>query len=260
VLALTALHDRHLLASPNSRQTDVELYHASRTAAIFNKKLREPLKADDRDPMWVTAALLGVAAMCWVDASCVEEAWPLTAPKPTDLDWIRLSESKSVIWQLTDPLREGGRFRPMAGEFQNNYMAVRVLEDTVGFEGLPSGLTSLCEINEQSTAHTNPYFLSLQAIAVMESIEYNSKNILAVLLFLRHITSPFQTLLKKRDPRALLLLAYWYAQVLNTCWWIERRSALECKAICLYLEKYHADKPRVLELLFFPKMRCGLVD
>jgi hypothetical protein len=146
----------------------------------------------------------------------------------------------------------------LAGVFERKYMPVQVPEDTVRFEGLPSRLTSLCEIDEQSTPHTNLYFLSLQAITVMELIKYNNKNILAVLLFLRHITSPFYTLLEKRDPWTLLLLAYWCAQVLNTCWWIERRSALECEIISLYLEKYYADKPRVLELLWFPKMRCGL--
>lgn len=260
VQALTALHDRHLSPTPNFRQTYAELYHASRAAALFNAKLSSPLKAEDRDPIWATAALLGIAAMCWMEASCVEEAWPLAPRGATDLDWIQMSEKKAAVWEITQPLREGGRFRHLAGEYQRNYEALRAAQVKTGIKELPSGLTNLCEVDEHSTEHNNPYFNALVGLACAMSVESTRANILVLLSFIGHMNPQFQKLLKEKDPRAMLLLAYWYAKIWDTTWWLERRSALECKAICLYLERYHADETRVLELLSVPKMRCGLAN
>jgi hypothetical protein len=38
---------------------------------------------------------------------------------------------------------------------------------------------------------------------------------------------------------------------------MDRRATLECQAICLYLERYSTDG-KILELLEFPRTRCGL--
>lgn len=47
----------------------------------------------------------------------------------------------------------------------------------------------------------------------------------------------FKALLKEKDARAMLLLAYWYAKVCESQWWIKTRAILECTAICRYLER-----------------------
>lgn len=75
-----------------------------------------------------------------------------------------------------------------------------------------------------------------------------------------HMDDEFKTLLRGRDPRALLLVAYFYAKVWRSTWWMERRAVLECEAICLYLERNHADNKLLQEMLMVPKRRCGLAN
>jgi hypothetical protein len=260
VQALTALHDRILSPTSDTRQTQAELYHAAQAAALFNAKLSMPLEPDDCDPIWATAALLGIAAICWMEAASVEEAWPLTPPRSTDLDWIRMSKSKGLVWEMTNPIREGGRFRSMAVDQRRSQEAAKISRALMRIEELPSELARLCEVDEQSTVHTNPYLGALQGLAQALAVESSRNNMLVLLRFIWHISANFEQLLKERDARALLLMAYWYAKVRETVWWLERRSILECEAICLYLERYHADDTAILELLSFPKMRCGLLN
>lgn len=259
VQALTALHDRILSQDPSPCQTSVELYHASRAAALFNAKLSQPLQPQDRDPLWVTAALLGIAAMCWMEASSVEDAWPLTTRKSTDLNWIHISRSKAAVWDLTDPMREGGRFNLVAQEQLRDQKKSISSASKLGLDELPLRLLDLCEVDERSTAESNQYYSALMGLAQAMGVESNRANILVLLGFLGRMSDNFQGLLNEKDPRALLILAYWYGKVHGTMWWLDRRSKLECEAICKYLERYHPQEAEILDLLSYPKMRCGLL-
>jgi hypothetical protein len=258
VQAITALHDRILSPNPDPQQTRAELYHASRAAALFNAKLSQPLQQDDRDPLWATAALLGVAAMSWMEAGCAEEAWPLTVREPTDLDWIRISRSKVAVWELTDPMRVGSRFRRVVEEQKRNELVAKDIISKMGIDELPSKLLAVCEIDEYSSPETHPYLTALKGLAHAMAVESVRANLLILLSFIGRMGDDFQQLLRERDPRALLLMAYWYAKIKGTMWWLDRRSILEGQAICLYLERYHADDTEIMSLLSYPKMRLGL--
>jgi len=258
VQAVTALHDRILAPNPTPHQTRAELYHASRAAALFNKQLSQPLRPEDRDPLWATAALLGIAAMCWMEASCAEEAWPMKLRNPTDLDWIRISRSKAAVWDLTDPMRGGGRFRHMAEAQLRNQEAAQGIMAKLGIEELPAKLLALCDVDKYSTTESNPYLSALEGLGAAMAVEGIRANILILLGFVGKIDDDFQDLLKKRDPRAMLLMAYWYAKIKGTMWWLDRRSMLEGAAICKYLERNHADETEILELLSYQKMQLGL--
>jgi hypothetical protein len=258
VQALTALHDRMLSPNPNWRQTQVELYHASRAAALINAKLSQPLNAEDRDPLWATAALLGVAAMSWLEASCVEEAWPLAPRQPSDLDWIRISKSKSAVWELTNPMRIGGRFRSIAVEQVRSHEECEIVVAKLGVDDLPKRLLKLFEFDDSSTVESSRYFTALKGLGQAMAVESVRSNILILLRFIGTMTEDFQLLLKERDPRALLLQAFWYAKIKGPMWWLNRRSELEGPAICKYLERNHSDKTEIMELLSYPKSRFGL--
>src|ERR1700709_114010 len=121
VQTVTAVHDRYLSTSPwsiTSRQTATEFYHLTRAAALFNRKLSAPIKPEDRDPLWATAALLGIIAFSSIEASTPEAAWPLKPPEPSDLEWISMSEHKMAVWEVTQPLRVGSPFRGHAHDYQ----------------------------------------------------------------------------------------------------------------------------------------------
>ena len=84
------------------------------------------------------------------------------------------------------------------------------------------------------------------------------------------IRPEFYALLRTRDPRALVILAYWFALMCGggggggggvRQWWIVGRVKSECVAICSYLKHNHCcatDDPRIRALLHFPARLCGV--
>ncbi len=77
--------------------------------------------------------------------------------------------------------------------------------------------------------------------------------------FFSQIDPALDQLLADKDPGALLLLAYWYAKVIPfEGWFLGKRALIECRAICIYLERYHGDLPNLQDALAFPKAVCGM--
>ena len=61
----------------------------------------------------------------------------------------------------------------------------------------------------------------------------------------------YKSLLERKDPRALLILAWWNAKVCHVeeCWWIQRRIVLEGRAICRYLRRWAREMGESVEKL-----------
>ena len=255
IQTITAIHDRYLSQSPSSQRTIAEVYHWSRAAALFNQKLSTPIQSFDRDALWATAVLLCSTIFSSVEASTPEEAWPLKRSEPSDLEWLRMVCGKMVIWDLTNPLRSDSAFRNLA----INYECSDQLSRTTEFEGVPSAFIQLCGLENPSTAYNNPYNVAARALAPLLHTECNQSTMPRFLQFICDLPSDYKGLLEQKDPRALLLMAYWYAKICQSLWWTIRRANLECQATCLYLERYHSEQTAIQELLYFPKVRCGLV-
>jgi hypothetical protein len=211
-----------------------------------------PLEPPDRDALWATAALLGVIAFSLIDASTPEEAWPLNGH--SELEWLRMCLGKNVIWKIADPLRYGSVFNTVADELK-----AMVTPTSCGIEGVPSAFIKLYDLGGSSTAENNPYHAAVHSFAPLLHIECVQSSIPRFFSFISHIKPEFRMLLEQKDSRALLLLAYWYAKICHSQWWITRRALLECQATCLYLERYHAGETAIQELLLFPKIQCELL-
>ena len=252
---VTAIHDRYLYSSPKSRQTTTEAYHWSQAATLFNKKLSSPVQPFDRDAVWATAVLLCSTIFSSVEASDPEEAWPLKCPESSDLEWLRMLCGKLVIWDLTDPTRPDSAFHALADMHQSWDLSSIGSE----LESIPPAFIQLCGLENPSTACDNPYRAPMRALAPLLHIECNQSTVPNFLSFICGLQTDFKRLLEQKDPRALLMLAYWYAKICQSLWWTVRRAKLECQATCLYLERYHASETAIQEMLYYPKIRCGLV-
>lgn len=256
VQVITAIHDRYLSALPNSRQTLLEIYHWSQAVILFNRRLSSPIQESDFDALWSAAFLMGDIAFASIEASKPEEAWPLKHPEPCDLEWLRMSVGKMAIWDIAKPLRHKSIFHTIADKDKTGHPASAVITSRIF--GIPFTFNQLCGLNDLSTAYNNPYYTAVHALAPLLDIECDQSTIGRFLSFVNYMQPEFQGLLERKDPRALLLLAYWYAKVCHSLWWIARRAKLECQAICLYLERYHRNIA-THELLQFPRMRCKFV-
>ena len=242
-LAMTATHDRYLSTPATGRRTVPETYHRSQCAALFNRKLSQPIQPEDRDPLWATAASLGIIALSSVEASTPEEAWPLKTSELSDLEWLRMSEGKMAVWNLTDPLRPGGIFRAMSEEYAQLFSPI----PSAGIDGVPSALSRLCDLDVSSTAETNPYFAAVHTLAQLQNLLSDQITMSRALTFVGHMQRSFKTLLQEKDPVALLLLALWYTKARRSVWWFEHRATVECQAICLYLQRYHQSNSAIQE-------------
>ncbi|KAK9351006.1 hypothetical protein V1523DRAFT_442222 [Lipomyces doorenjongii] len=256
VQTITAIHDRYLSASPNSRYSITEIYHWSQAAALFHQKLSSPVKPSDRDALLATASLIGIIAFPWVEASNPEEAWPLKRAEPSDLEWLRMIDGKAAVWKVANPLRPDSIFHGLPADYEIDYPFSALIRR--GFEGIPYAFVLLYSVDNSSTAHSNPYHAAVHTIAPLRHIECDPSTVVRFLSFITLMQPDFKRLLEQKDPRALLLLAYWYAKVCHSLWWMVRRAVLECQAICIYVERHHAGERAIQEMLQFPKMRCGL--
>ncbi|KAL3461949.1 hypothetical protein BJX64DRAFT_150973 [Aspergillus heterothallicus] len=246
-LAVALTYDRHLTGSSESRRTLEECYHWSRSTALLNARLQQPIEEGDRDPIWGTATALAILASSSPDADTPEQAWPLksSTDSASDLEWLRLHECKMGLWNMLDPMRPGSIFRVMAA----TYAEMNVPLPARGIEGVPLALAVVCALTEESTPRTSPYFDPAHAVSHILVLPDSEVTTGPTQLFLQTIHGSFKKLLLSRDPVALLLLHLWYQKAGRCLWWIEMRSRIEGPAICMYLRRYHKDREDILQFL-----------
>jgi hypothetical protein len=259
IQTITAIHDRYITGVVGSPPSMEEIYHLSQAAALFNKKLSGPIQDDDRDALWATAGLLSQITFSFIEASTSEEAWPLASPGETGLEWIAMAENKMAVWEIANPMRPESIFNGLAMDLMKQSATICGVSEPK-IEDLPPLFIKVYDLENDSIADNCPYRATVLLLSTLLSMECNCNTLVKFLSFASHMDPKFKPLLQKKDPKALLPLAYWYAKVLNSIWWLDRRATLECQAICIYLERNHPEEKGILELLQFPKERCGLGD
>ncbi|TVY69038.1 Sterol uptake control protein [Lachnellula suecica] len=257
ILTLTSIHDRYLSPTPSWKPSVNELYHWSKGVSLINKMLSSPWPPEARDSLWSGSSLLGAIAFSSVDASRPEEAWPLKPSESCDLEWLRMSEGKQAIWKIADPLRPDSAFHALATELLRDGMYTEAIFD---IQDLPFAFFSLYGLDENTTDGNNPYYSTIRSLSPLLHMECNHTTIAKYLGLMGHLTKELKDLLKEKDPRALLLLAFWFGKLSHGVWWVARRASLEGQAICIYLEKYHPHETAIMELLQVPKMELGILS
>lgn len=243
-LAVALTYDRHLNSSLGCRRTLEECYHWTQSTALLNRRLREPIEAQDKDPIWGTAAALAILNFASPDACTPEESWPLRSDV-SGLDWLHMVKGKMLLWQIVNPLRPDSLFSIMAATFA--HMNAPLPER--GIDGIPRALATMCLLSDSSTAENNPYFDAAHAVSQILNIPDSEVTTGNTQLFIRSIHGLFENLLWKRDPLALLLLYLWYRKASRSIWWIELRARVECPSICLYLRLYHEENDAIQAFL-----------
>ncbi|KAK3111508.1 Serine/threonine-protein kinase PAK 6, partial [Teratosphaeriaceae sp. CCFEE 6253] len=257
LFTIVLMHDRYLSEDPWQAPTTEETFHHYHGTAIFNKMLSAPIEESEKDAMWAAAALLGAITIAAVDATTPEESWPLKPEGPTDLDWLRMSDGKKEVWRLANPLRQESMWREA---MMYNYdadatpQAYRPELDAL----LPRLIRFFAFDATRADPDTDPYHAATSIIIRLLPIRCTHATILYFLAFLGHMDPRYRELLHAKDERALLLLAWWYAKMLDyPSWWIQRRAQLECRAIVIYLGRRYMHRSDMGQLLEFPRGMCG---
>jgi hypothetical protein len=130
-------------------------------------------------------------------------------------------------------------------------------DQRMGREDLDPDLADLCNISNTTTEETNPFHWPLRMLCPLLRIPRHECGASRITNFMGRLLPDFVTLLAAKEPRALLILAYWLALMCSSVhdWWAASRVKFECQAICMYLEAW--GDSRIIKLLDFPARACG---
>ena len=249
------MHDRHLSSDPLVMPSVEEAFHWSQAGALFKNELLKPLDAWNPVALWASAVLLGIMTICQVDASSPEEVWPLKTSSPDELTWFRMNESKFRFRRVIDYISND----PIYHSLSPDRFFFTTPITSIELESLPPDFVDLYDLHPTSTAETNPYHAAAFALAHALNLPAGQLTVVSFLAFGTFMQPDFTQLLEEKDPRAILLMAMWYAKVrASAIWWMSRRAKLEGQAICLYLERLCPDDAAIQGILEWPKVMLDL--
>lgn len=165
-----------------------------------------------------------------------------------------------------NPLAATGGFRALRGIFgdfmhDSAWRAVLMGSDDskgtfsnseqLGIKGLPPAFVKLCDLDDNSNAESSEYYHIVRLLAPLLHLDHDSSNFTKLIAFSGRTWPFFRPLVFRKDPRGLLLLAYWFALLRQLDqWWLTLRAKTECAAIVNYLSQVGND--HILALLPFP--------
>jgi len=240
------MHDRYLSGESHSKRTEFECYHLATSVQLLNYEISHKSQVYDRDAIWTATVLINWIVFYSVETQVPEEVWPLS-PSLSEIPWFQLQKGMRVMWQLASPDRLRGLFTKPANNVEERCLGLPPPQP--GIKGISKPLVELCDLDESSTSETNPYHIAVRTLSNLLNQPGTSPQSLKFLGFVNTIDDQFEALLKARDPRALLLMSIWYGLIPKSAWWISLRASLERRAIDIYLDRYHADEPRIQKAL-----------
>ena len=259
-MTVTLLQDR-FLAGKHTMNRNL-LYHWHQGTSKFKDTLFKPIRNESKDALWASAALLGIVSIANFEAETPEDAWPLRPSTPHDLNWLKLTEGKKAVFTIANPLRTDSVFHEAWPGHTNLFrpMIEEHLHSDKEVVAMTRDFSDLYDLGPGSKNVSNPYYHSAMSLAQLLHAECNASNITGYLGVIMHIQPELNRLLDLKDAKALLLLALWYAKLYKGQWWVYRRGLIEGQAICMYLDRHHANDARLQRLLQWPKIEFGLVD
>jgi len=209
--------------------------------------------------LWTATALLGIIVFAQLDTDTPHEIWPLGPCSTPKVDWVRIGQGKSEVYKMTTLIHDDPVFSPLT-VIHNPEKEFKLCTGlTLG--QLPLPFVRLYGLGNDASGEVNHYRPALVQLARVLDPKCPPVQVVMDFWGFTNMPSEFKALLDNRDPRALLILAYWYMRVNQLgVWWLRPRTVLEGRAICAYLEQHYSADPDLQSLLRFPKASFGLWD
>lgn len=91
----------------------------------------------------------------------------------------------------------------------------------------------------------------LRLLTPLLNLPPDPENFTVLMAFCGRTWPHIKPLVERRDPRALLLLSYWFALLKQIDqWWVVQRAKFECVAVVRYLSELQ--DPKISRLLAYP--------
>lgn len=236
------MHDRYLGDQSHVKRTEFESYHWAMSAQLLNYEISQNCRAYDKDAILMAATLMNSIVLYTVETQNPEEVWPLS-PTISNIPWFPMQKGLRTIWQLAEPDRTNSVFFKPANDRDERCLGLPPPKP--GIDGIPKALVALCGLDESSNPENNPYYTAARALSTLLDNPRARPQSLKFLGFVNATDDGFEATLRQKDPRSLLLMSIWYGLVPKSAWWISLRASLERRAICIYLDRYHANDPLI---------------
>lgn len=252
ILATGTAHLRHTAPDNNFYRLS-ESYHWQQCLVLYTKEIQSGVDARNMDGLFSTCILLSALMFASEDID-PRNSW-LFSSDPQALNWLEIQSGLRGLLEAT------GAGLHCQSIWWPVFMESRDPDGTFddhrpGPVDLHPELAELCEIGPTTTEETNPYHWPLRMLCPMMRLEPGDRSVSRYVTFMGRILPDFMDLIRKKEPRALLIVSYWLALMCNTSHlWLAGRSLKETKAICMFLED--SEDPRILKLLEFPANACG---
>lgn len=251
VLAGTVKHLNRL--SPGHKEHSIaETHHWQQALTLFQKELNSPLGLHNMDAVLSTCMVLAIMSFSAEEFN-PSKSW-VFSPEPSAMNWLSIQSGLKSILIETKPYLHHSIWIPVFEESDDEEGTYA--DERPGTVGLPNEWVDLCEIDARSTVENNPYHAPVRLLAPLLNIEPGIHTFSKLVPFMGRIRLEFFQLLQSKDPRALLIISYWFGMMCSVeQWWILDRVRSEGIAICMFLEG-HPD-PRIRALLECPARACG---
>lgn len=250
MLAVASTHQANL--RPDDAPQNVVAARFRQTAAhMYRQKLREPISRENMDVLLTTCMLVSMFSFS-APSIRPRDSWVFSTD-PGALNWLLIQGGLSCLIDCTQPWMDESIWRD---PFLISSTYELYDDHRPGREDLDPDLADLCDVSDATTEETNPYHWPLRMLSPMLRLPLAKVEANRVSSFMGRLPPAYLRLVQAKEPRALLLLAYWLAIMCSVHdWWIDARVRSECRAICMYLET--SDDRRILQLLDFPAAACG---
>ncbi|KAL2816969.1 hypothetical protein BJX63DRAFT_132519 [Aspergillus granulosus] len=255
ILGCGILHMNRMSPGDKSREL-AEAYFWQQAIGLYSRALEAGINETSFSPLVAGCMLMGLTSLVPLKFN-IQDSWVFTG-RDSDLNWLAVQGGLNCI------LRLAGKYIPnsiwdvafsTADGIERKLFKYDIKR---GREGLHPQLADLCEIDDDTTDKTSPYYFALKILSPLLELAPNAENASQCATWMGRLEPEFVTLCRRRDPRALVLLAHWMGLMCSlSAWqmWVEARVRFECIAVCMYLETL--GDPAILPFLEYPANKCG---
>ncbi|KAL4762862.1 Zn(II)2Cys6 transcription factor domain-containing protein [Aspergillus foveolatus] len=255
LLGCGVLHMNRVSPGNESRELG-EAYFWQRAVQLYSAALQHPINQHNVSGLISASILIGVTSLAPLKFE-IQDSWVFTG-RGSDLNWLAIQGGLACI------LKHAGQYVPgsiWGVPFSHSHEIESQLfryEITKGREGLHPDLADLCGITDETDDQTSLYWFPIKLLSPFLELEVNAQIASQCTTWMGRLEPPFVNLCRERDPRALVILAYWMGLMCSMSqWvpWVEGRIRKECIAVCIYLESL--GDPVIRPFLEFPAAAAG---
>ena len=252
ILSLAASHLVFLSDRPDLRVHR----HLDRTLLSFRQTLSSPITSAQVDAVLTSCVLLNSIVFSACDQR-PSESWLFNGT--ADLQWLKIQSGlRAIMFDIRHLLRQSS----WAAMYTKDAESIRGRTgasfdaEPPGSESIPEDFMNVFDVKQSSNSCSTAYDSPLRSLIPLLTSDSSSNSLTQLMTVMHRFKPEFHQLIQSRDPRALLLLAYWLGLMCKVdLWWVSGRARSECFACCKYLDASGDDTIR--GLLSFPAQCCG---